>query len=398
MRYAISCEPWQEKGFRIRTNQKVVTLSADSVPSRDEWVKAIRKVIFKAQNAGESVKVCILHFQVALISLNAVQIAIPYSVVVDIEKSSAMDFSETIEVKVIEQEDKTSNGSSDSYFFAYFHNISGALEQIRDAVRTYKPQVQSTLGVLDAVHDTTGVKVATTPNVTASPLNHTVSLPVENQTSKGSYGLRLPLPSIPFLRPFQSDSGSQTPPAQNMPAKSGFPTESVVPSTSASSTKTIRPARSDVTVTKGTVENVLTQRTMSDTAASPPNRLSDYMHTYPPPPSPESELVSVPTSSNSSSSWTGWLKGPRRVFNSPSASSSGATIGRKGSISEVVTNSHSHVHGAESFSSDFGFSVLEARDAAEPEVIEKFRTTFAFDEREQLLGCEPPTSCYQYWY
>lgn len=30
---------------------------ADSVPSREEWVKAIRKVIFKAQNVGESVKV-----------------------------------------------------------------------------------------------------------------------------------------------------------------------------------------------------------------------------------------------------------------------------------------------------------------------------------------------------
>jgi hypothetical protein len=33
-------------------------LSADSVPSREEWVKAIRKVIFKAQNMGDSVKVC----------------------------------------------------------------------------------------------------------------------------------------------------------------------------------------------------------------------------------------------------------------------------------------------------------------------------------------------------
>jgi hypothetical protein len=32
-------------------------LSADSIPSREEWVKAIRKVIFKAQNMGDSVKV-----------------------------------------------------------------------------------------------------------------------------------------------------------------------------------------------------------------------------------------------------------------------------------------------------------------------------------------------------
>ena len=32
-------------------------LTADSVPSREEWMKSIRKVIFKAQNSGENVKV-----------------------------------------------------------------------------------------------------------------------------------------------------------------------------------------------------------------------------------------------------------------------------------------------------------------------------------------------------
>lgn len=30
--------------FKLRTNQKTLILSADSTPSRDEWVKAIRKV------------------------------------------------------------------------------------------------------------------------------------------------------------------------------------------------------------------------------------------------------------------------------------------------------------------------------------------------------------------
>lgn len=56
LRYAISCEPIGERDFRLRTNQKTVVLSADSVPSREEWIKAIRKVIFKAQNMGDSVK------------------------------------------------------------------------------------------------------------------------------------------------------------------------------------------------------------------------------------------------------------------------------------------------------------------------------------------------------
>jgi sterol 3beta-glucosyltransferase len=57
LRYAISCDPWQEKGIRLRTNTKTIYLSADSLPSRAEWVKAIRRVIFKAQNMGDSVKV-----------------------------------------------------------------------------------------------------------------------------------------------------------------------------------------------------------------------------------------------------------------------------------------------------------------------------------------------------
>ena len=57
LRYVITCDPLGEKDIRLRTNQKSFRLSADSVPSRDEWVKAIRKVMFKAQNMGDSVKV-----------------------------------------------------------------------------------------------------------------------------------------------------------------------------------------------------------------------------------------------------------------------------------------------------------------------------------------------------
>lgn len=60
LRYAISCESTGERDIRLRTNQKTIKLSADSVPSRDEWVKSIRKVMFKAQNMGDSVKVLVL--------------------------------------------------------------------------------------------------------------------------------------------------------------------------------------------------------------------------------------------------------------------------------------------------------------------------------------------------
>lgn len=46
LRYAISCDATEDsdKMLKLRTNQKTLILSADSTPSRDEWVKAIRKV------------------------------------------------------------------------------------------------------------------------------------------------------------------------------------------------------------------------------------------------------------------------------------------------------------------------------------------------------------------
>ena len=60
LRYTISCEIVDSKSFRLRTSQKTVRLGTDSITNRDEWIKAIRKVVFKAQNQGDSVKVCTL--------------------------------------------------------------------------------------------------------------------------------------------------------------------------------------------------------------------------------------------------------------------------------------------------------------------------------------------------
>ncbi|KAH8120518.1 UDP-Glycosyltransferase/glycogen phosphorylase [Phellopilus nigrolimitatus] len=372
LRYAISCDPIQEKGMRIRTNQKVVTIMADSIPSREEWVKAIRKVIFKAQNVGESVK-----------------IAIPYSVIVDVDKSSAMDFSETIEIKVVDQEEKPSDDSCDSYFFAYFHNISAALDQIRDAVKTYKPFSPNTINFIEPVHDTTGLKHASPPNATT--IDRVMSLPTEQQASKGGYGLKL----VSLLRPFQSDSGGSatpTPTQSNAQAKAQDnmhahqQSGSLVASPSTLPTKS--PQSGQLALTTPTSSSDA-QRTQSDTAAIAAVKSVDFAHTYPPPPSPPAELVPIPTrdSSTSTSSWgvPAWLRGPRRVFTVPSASTSGITIGQKG-VSEVISNVSSWSRSGERGSYDFGFSVLEAQEAAEPEVIEKFRSTFAFDDKELLLG------------
>ena len=72
----------------------------------------------------------------------------------DVEKSSALDFSETIEVKVVEKSENFS--TVDSYFFAYFQELDAALEQIRDAVRTYRSSSESLPEA--TVIDTTGAK------------------------------------------------------------------------------------------------------------------------------------------------------------------------------------------------------------------------------------------------
>ncbi|EJD04268.1 UDP-Glycosyltransferase/glycogen phosphorylase [Fomitiporia mediterranea MF3/22] len=347
LRYAISCETMQEKSFRIRTNQKVITIMADSVPSRDEWVKAIRKVIFKAQNVGESVK-----------------IAIPYSVIVDVDRSSAMDFSETIEVKVIDQEEKPSVGSYDSYFFAYFHNVSAALDQIRDAVKKYKPFSHGIPPINEVVHDTTHA---------AASSDRAGSIQAE-QSNKNGYGLKFPS----FLRPFQSDSG----PISSTPTQSSIQPK-VQDTHSSRSSYQFPPAVSTESATQGS---------QLDVPASGSMKSVNTVHTYPPPPSPPSELTPIASreSSGTTSSWgmPNWLRSPRRAFVTTSTSSSLGTIGQKG-VFEVVSGPSSSSRTIDRGLSDFGFSVLEPKNVAEPDVVEKFRTTFAFDEKEQLLGYFP---------
>jgi sterol 3beta-glucosyltransferase len=45
------------------------------------------------------------------------------------------DFTEAIEVKVLDEEEFF---SFDSYLFAYFHDLPGLLQDIRDAVRSHQ--------------------------------------------------------------------------------------------------------------------------------------------------------------------------------------------------------------------------------------------------------------------
>ncbi|CAL1696325.1 unnamed protein product [Somion occarium] len=361
LRYALTCEPTGERDIRLRTNQKTIRLSADSVPSRDEWVKAIRKVMFKAQNMGDSVK-----------------IAIPYSAIVDVERSSAMDFSETIEIKVM---DRGESYSVDSYFFAYFHDLSAALEQIRDAVRASRDIPASS--VTPPVIDTT---VSRSPSALQSAIDRTpVVTSPESMPKSPSYTARLPSLTS-FLRPFQESF----PPSRTLSAPEHTQNQSeeftYVSKRSSSSfiPITTSPEQSFV-VNQDPLPRLAVASHASSASVTP--TASTYLSSHSRETSASSWSVGVPS----------WLKIPsRRTFGNPFSSlSSRPTLehsasmpgsGSSGKVSEVLSSSSFPL--SSSSSGDYGFfSILEAPEAAvEPEIVEKFHSSFALDEKETLLG------------
>lgn len=321
-------------------------------------MKAIRKVIFRAQNMGDSVK-----------------IAIPYSSILDVEKSSAMDFSETIEVKVLDKEEAF---SVDSYFFAYFHDLTAALDQIRDAVRENRmlPSLSSPQTVLDTT-------VARPPPVNVVPMDRAQSLPAADSSSKAASGFRLTSLLRPFhdnIRPMSSPGPERPDQVEEFTHISKRNSASFVPFTSSPQSQDARLPSSEP---RPSVE------ALGSTMAPTPTTTE---HTYPP---------STPTNDYpSAGSWNvgvpAWLKGSsRRVL----GGSSGTTIVHPtpsmsstsmGGISEVYSSTTlSSSSRSRSASSELGYSVLETPDVPiDKEMTDKFHNAFAFDEKEHLLGCE----------
>lgn len=110
LQYASSCEPVDETRFKLRTAERSYSFAADTPANRDDWVKAIRKVMFKVQNEGETIK-----------------LVLPLETIDDVERRDTMDFAETIELKILDFEDSAIN----SYFFAYFHDNDAAYDAIK---------------------------------------------------------------------------------------------------------------------------------------------------------------------------------------------------------------------------------------------------------------------------
>ncbi|KAH9081951.1 hypothetical protein EDB83DRAFT_2503137 [Lactarius deliciosus] len=341
LRYAITCDPYQERDIRLRTNTKTIYLSADSVPSRAEWVKAIRRVIFKAQNMGDTVK-----------------IAIPYSTIIDVDKSSALDFRETIEVKVV---DGSEDLAVDSYFFTYFHDISAALEQIRDAVastRRFVPAAPQSLNSEQLI-DTT---------VPRSTSNYRTGLVEPGQAYADAHP-RSPSTELPLGRatttPGQLDEHEEFTHVEKRDNSSFVPIAlPATPSDSPGANHAIDSVQSPLTLKPRLPDNSIPSG-----------------HTYPPLTSPGEPLAQAPQEPSLATSWVSvpsWLRMSRRP-----------SVGASGAVTEVYSSGTQQSIGS-SQGPDLGYSVLDAPDSAiDAETVEKFQVSFAFDDKERLLGYFP---------
>jgi hypothetical protein len=117
-------------------------------------------------------------------------------------------------------------------------------------------------------------------------------------------------------------------------------------------------------------------------------------HTYP----PSTSLYGVDpnhpslTRESSGSAWSvgvpSWLRGSRRVFIGSSEESS-VPVPSPSRVREVYSGTASAPPGSRTSGfGDMAFSILQTPDTkVDPEMTEKFRTVFAYDEKETLLGC-----------
>ena len=295
----------------------------------------------------------------------------------DIEKSSALDFSETIEVKVV---DKSENFSTvDSYFFAYFQELDAALEQIRDTVRTYRSSSESLPEA--TVIDTTGAKA-----IAAFP---PTSQAQDETPRPASIGFRL----SSLWRPFSETTspGRPTPPTLEVDTSDDFThvtkrRTSFIPITA--SPERMTPASPP---NKGSVD-YLTSQDHSEQPTPIATTVSE--HTYPP-----STSIDSSSSGSNLSSWgrPSWLRIPsRRPFSIQSGNSTvvaehpppnPVSSQSSGGIADALTSALSSA--GSKLMPDLGFSVLDIPDGQiEQEIQDKFRQAFAFDENEKVLGCK----------
>ena len=254
-----------------------------------------------------------------------------------------MHFSDTIEVKVVDKDD---DYLVDSYFFAYFHNISHALEEIRSAWRLARTRPHPFSE--ETIRDTTAHRAATAPP-TGSPsptytLVHTESSPVGTSLLSRD---RLSTPGnrlSALLKPFSTTSLQS----------------------------------SQVTVpTEETAGTCIKVHSMPADHTYPPSTAQQSSHGGEAGGIKYSWNVPVPS----------WLKNQsRRLFTMGAGVDEGQS---------EVPGIYTSTSPSSSEPNELGFSILDGVESgtADPVAVEKFRTTFALDEKETLIaGMSFPTN------
>ncbi|KAK4664754.1 Sterol 3-beta-glucosyltransferase [Podospora pseudopauciseta] len=118
LRYGISAEITDKDkegvNFTIVTHKRTYYFKADSSSSAKEWVKSLRKVIFKSHNDGDSVK-----------------ISLPIANILDVEETQMLGFAETCKIRVIDNDETY---AIDEYFFSFFSFSEEAIDVLKTLV------------------------------------------------------------------------------------------------------------------------------------------------------------------------------------------------------------------------------------------------------------------------
>ena len=296
------------------------------------------------------------------------------------DRSGALDFRETIEVKVV---DGSEDLAVDSYFFTYFHDISAALEQIRDAISSTRRFIPATPQHLNSEQliDTTVPRSTSTSRPGSS--EHAPTYPDTQPKSSSTFRLSA------LLRPFQEL------PLGRAAASSVQPDEhEEFTHVEKRDNSSFVPIALPATPSDSPGANLATDSTQSPLSLR--SHLSDNSilasHTYPPLTSPGEPSAQLPQEASLATSWVSvpsWLRMSRR----PSVGASGtvnqqsATQRDGKAVTEVYSSGTQQSIGS-SQGPDLGYSVLDAPDSTiDAETVDKFQASFAFDDKERLLGC-----------
>lgn len=301
---------------------------------------SLLQVIFKTQNMGECVK-----------------IAIPYSLIIDVDKSSTMGFSELLEVKVV---DKGVVYSVDSYYFAYFRDLPAVLEQIRDIVRLFS-QLSPGLHDLE-VKDSTAVRSETSNgDRIPSPDKLTLDRPSTFRLSS-------------FLKPFSTFNTSSN--SGHLESRDPLPT-TISPVSINDRPGPCTSPSSKLNTNTNTNDSLIGSESLN----APNTGSMSSNHTYPPPPSPGTFPSGEPQGSWGLSV-PSWLRVPgRRVLSGINLLNMSPSDDR---VKEIYTPGS--LETAQDANANMDFSVIEAKEGMDPEIVSKFHSSFALSEKENLLG------------